>query len=269
MAEDRDFALRLFGVTMKFGGVVAANNLSLSVQRNGIVGLIGPNGAGKTSVFNVITGFYRPTEGYIEFTGRDGEAKKITGIPPHEICKIGLARTFQNIRLFSNETALENVMIGGYIRQKGYWWMRLIPFMFPGAAREEDEMRANALALLERMGLGGYAGLPASSLPYGAQRRLEIARALATKPEFLLLDEPAAGMNPQESAELMDFIRKLRDDYDLTIMLIEHDMKVVMNICEYIWVLDQGTLIAEGRPEEIGANERVIETYLGKGVLHD
>jgi branched-chain amino acid transport system ATP-binding protein len=259
--------LSLSGVTLQFGGLTAVNDVTMSVPKGGIVGLIGPNGAGKTSAFNVITGFYKPTSGYVEFAKPGSPAVRITGLQPHKVCQAGLARTFQNIRLFTNETAVENVMIGAYVRQKARWWMNALP-IFPAAYREEREIRDNAAALLERLGLEKYMDSPASSLPYGAQRRLEIARALATKPSFLLLDEPAAGMNPQESSELLGFIRQLRDDFDLSILLIEHDMKVVMGVCEHIWVLDQGNLIANGKPEEIRANPRVIEAYLGKEAAH-
>ncbi|MDR1886067.1 MAG: ABC transporter ATP-binding protein [Synergistaceae bacterium] len=255
--------LSLHGVTIRFGGLVAVSELSMTVPEGGIVGLIGPNGAGKTTAFNIITGFYKPTSGYVEFRSPEG-TRRITGLPPHKVCEAGLARTFQNIRLFQNETSIENVMVGAYVRQRGRWWQRMIPLLFPGAAREEEEIRSNALALLCRLGLERYAHSKAASLPYGAQRRLEIARALATRPSFLLLDEPAAGMNPQESAELLGFIRRLRDDFNLTILLIEHDMKVVMGVCEHIWVLDQGALIANGAPDEIRADHRVIEAYLGK-----
>ncbi|MDR2528970.1 MAG: ABC transporter ATP-binding protein [Synergistaceae bacterium] len=255
----QDVVLEVKNVTLRFGGLVAVNDLSMSVPEGGIMGLIGPNGAGKTTVFNVITGFYKPTAGSVAFMGRP-----LTGLPPHEVCRAGLSRTFQNIRLFHNETVLENVMIGAYVRQKGTWWQNLIPFAFPGAAREEREIRASSLELLSRLGLVAQADAVASSLPYGAQRRLEIARALATCPRFLLLDEPAAGMNPQESLELLNFIRRLRTEFNLTILLIEHDMKVVMGVCEHIWVLDQGILIAEGSPGDIKTNPQVIEAYLGQ-----
>ena len=261
--------LSLCDVTLRFGGLVAVNGLSLSIERDSIVGLIGPNGAGKTSVFNVITGFYKPTAGRVEFCGLNGEETVcITGLPPHKVCKAGLARTFQNMRLFVNETVLQNVMVGSYVRQKTRWWMNLLPFVFRNAEHEEREVRERSMELLKRLGLDAYADAPASALPYGAQRRLEIARALATEPQFLLLDEPAAGMNPQESAELLGFIRKLRDDFNLTILLIEHDMKVVMGVCERIWVMDQGNLIASGTPEEIRTNPRVVEAYLGKDAIH-
>jgi len=260
--------LTLNDVTLRFGGLVAVNGLSLSIEKGSIAGLIGPNGAGKTSVFNVITGFYMPSSGHVDFRSEDGGIIRITGLPPHKVCKAGLARTFQNIRLFTNETVLQNVMIGSYVRQKSRWWMSLMPGLFRGAEREELEIRERSMRLLNRLGLEAYANAPASSLPYGAQRRLEIARVLATEPQFLLLDEPAAGMNPQESAELLGFIRELRSDFDLTILLIEHDMKVVMGVCERIWVMDQGALIASGTPEEIRENPRVIEAYLGKDAVN-
>ena len=246
-------------VIMRFGGVTAVDQLNMAIPKGSIVGLIGPNGAGKTTAFNVITGFYTPTEGDVFFNG-----KKITGVPPHKICGLGMARTFQNIRLFYNETALENVMIGRHVRRSGHWWGAMLGL--PGTNREEKEIRQKAEELLERIGLSEYRDELASSLPYGAQRRLEIARALATEPSFLLLDEPAAGMNPQESLELMNFIRQIRDEFNLTILLIEHDMKVVMGVCEHIWVLEYGKLIAEGNADAIRSNPRVIEAYLGEDV---
>lgn len=243
-------------LTRNFGGGVAVNGFNMTVQHGAIAGLIGPNGAGKTTVFNTISGFYRPNAGRIVFEGND-----ITGQPPHRICQYGIARTFQNIRLFTNATALENVMVGCHVRRKKQWWMPLVNW--PGVNREEREIRRKALDLIRRLDLERYRDEKAGSLPYGAQRRLEIARALATEPTFLLLDEPAAGMNPQESEELMQFIRRIRDDFGLTILLIEHDMKVVMGICERIWVLEYGLLIAEGDAESIQGNPRVIEAYLG------
>ena len=244
-------------VTMRFGGITAVNDLSMQLPRGSITGLIGPNGAGKTTAFNVISGFYTPQEGDILFKGRS-----VKGFPPYRICRAGMARTFQNIRLFGSESALENVMVGCQVRRKSPWWMPI----FSLARREENDIREKAKGLIHRLALDAYVDEKASSLPYGAQRRLEIARALATSPDFLLLDEPAAGMNPQESTELMHFIRHIRDEFDLTILLIEHDMKVVMGVCRYIWVLEYGQLIAEGDPEAIRNNPRVIEAYLGEDV---
>lgn len=257
MNQQREVALQTQNITIRFGGLVAVNNFNMSVPQGSIVGLIGPNGAGKTTVFNIITGFYKPSEGKVFFHGKD-----ITGLRPHTVCQSGIARTFQNIRLFNNETVLQNVMIGCHVRQKSKWWMA--PFLVPSLIHEEQEIREKSQKLLEAVDLAEQAEEISSSLPYGDQRRLEIARALATEPHFLLLDEPAAGMNPQETQDLMTFIRRIRDEFNVTILLIEHDMRVVMGICEYIWVLDYGKLIAEGDPEAIQSNPRVIEAYLGE-----
>ena len=259
-SQNYENVLELENIKLQFGGLSAIEDLSFTIKKGEIVGLIGPNGAGKTSAFNVVSGFYKPTSGNIKFLG-----KSIGGLRPDEVCKAGMSRTFQNIRLFGNETVLQNVMVGSWVRQKNPWFMTLLPFLFTDVIREDAEIRERSLNLLAQLGLDSFADEKASSLPYGAQRRLEIARALGTRPKFLLLDEPAAGMNPQESAELMNFIRRLRDEFDLTILLIEHDMKVVMNVCDYIHVLDQGVHIAQGTPDEIKNNIKVVEAYLGAG----
>ncbi len=249
--------LQLKNVTMRFGGVTAIDDLSLTVPPKKVVGLIGPNGAGKTTVFNVITGFYIPTEGEVIF-----EQTSAVGIPPQKICALGIARTFQNIRLFAQGTVLDNVMVGCHVRRRCRWWMA--PLCLPVFFREEGAIREKSMELLKRLGLAHLAFENAAALPYGAQRRLEIARALATDPTLLLLDEPAAGMNPQESAELMRFIEEIRAEFDLTILMIEHDMKVVMGVCSHIWVLEYGRLIAEGGPGAIRSDPKVIKAYLGQ-----
>jgi branched-chain amino acid transport system ATP-binding protein len=256
-----DVILETRDLTMRFGGLIAVSDFSAAFPRGSITGLIGPNGAGKTTCFNMITGFYRPTSGEVLFEGRS-----IGGLPPNKLCRAGIARTFQNIRLFSNETVLENVMIGRHLRQKTSWLQTLV--FTPASIREDREMRGRCLELLDAVGLADVAREKAASLPYGAQRRLEIARALATEPSFLLLDEPAAGMNPQESEDLMGFVRTIRDAFRLTILLIEHDMKVVMGICEHLWVLDYGLTIAAGPPEAIRSDPAVITAYLGEESAH-
>ena len=252
-----EYILETKNLGISFGGLKAAQDVNLKIKKNQIYGLIGPNGAGKTTIFNLLTGVYQPTRGSVLINGID-----IKGMSTHKVNKLGIARTFQNIRLFTDMTALENVKVGMHNEIKCSFLASLLHL--PSYYKAEKKANEKAMELLDFMGLADVANVKAGSLPYGVQRRLEIVRALATNPSIILLDEPAAGMNPSETTELMHQIRRIRDTFHIAIFLIEHDMNLVMNVCEAIAVVNYGRIIAKGTPAEIRANPAVIEAYLGR-----
>ena len=263
---DSELLVRARGVTKRFGGLLAVNKVDFDIPRGSIVSLIGPNGAGKTTFFNMITGFYTPTGGEIVFDGKAVARQRgnsVKSLPPHRVTALGIGRTFQNIRLFSTMSVLDNVLVGLHVHLKSRWWDAVL--RTPSQLREEYEARERARELLELVGLRERENTWARNLPYGDQRRLEIARAMGTNPKLLLLDEPTAGMNNAETRDLTDFIRRLRAEFGLTVLLIEHDMRVVMGISDRVTVLDYGEVIAEGSPDEVRKNSRVVEAYLGRG----